>query len=510
MPTITASPSVVSQQSGSTLTVNTAGAIAPYVGGVTPGSYPVYPSNTTTYGFYTVYDGIRPPDCTVTVQVETLVVTEFPDGKVFQRTKNINTAVITVSGTYTGSPGAIDAQIETPTGTVVVPWVTIVDPPSGGIFSGNITVPQGGPYRVRVRYHNYWGVHYLTQNDWWVGAVIVIIGQSNAAGMSAQEGISNTQHTNTSQLLPATDFDTAEEAGYQWSKTMVGVGARQLSYELAEGLGVPVAIANFAVHGSPISKWVPATSDFYAFFATQMAATSNSDFEAVVWVQGEAGEDNSNYETNLANLITQLYTTTGRDSTTLKFVYSVTGIDHGSNDDFTFDIRKAQVHLAQSNFAGVMLGASGVNLPLVDSIVHYNATGHQRLGSQLAKSILNLYGILPNPGTGPKIISVTKDCNCLTIEFHLYAGLNVVLPNNNNIPTAIDFSLNNFNTTISPTSWTKISANKWKLTFTSLGTGSVYIRTWYGNNYDNSNCFMDDNDKCYASGQPVLPCLICV
>ena len=92
---------------------------------------------------------------------------------VFQR-HNGTTGEILVTGSYEGSPTAIEASFNSG------PWVLLDDDPEAGLFSGsfNASVGQGV---LQVRFAN---AHSITDSvsDVGIGDVFVIAGQSNAVG----------------------------------------------------------------------------------------------------------------------------------------------------------------------------------------------------------------------------------------------------------------------------------------------------------------------------------------
>jgi len=109
-------------------------------------------------------------------ETSSITLVDFDDGKIFQRTGT--SATITVSGTYTGMPKAIEARVvRDNTLEEIVPW-TVIDPfPRKGIFLGTLPdVSQGGWYNIQVRYSNNHSVSSYGTHKWGVGILVACLG----------------------------------------------------------------------------------------------------------------------------------------------------------------------------------------------------------------------------------------------------------------------------------------------------------------------------------------------
>ena len=69
-----------------------------------------------------------------------------------QRVLGGHSQSVTIRGTFTGTAiASIEAEVvDFETGSAVVPW-TALGAASGGTYSGTLTVPEGGWYRIVVR-----------------------------------------------------------------------------------------------------------------------------------------------------------------------------------------------------------------------------------------------------------------------------------------------------------------------------------------------------------------------
>ena len=111
---------------------------------------------------------------------DTITVTDFADHQIFQRTVGGTSASVMIGGRYSGTPTSIQARVvKASDASTVVDWTTIVSSPSGSAFSGKlVNVPQGGWYHVEVRYGNKTSVVSKGKNNWGIGIIVGIIGQS--------------------------------------------------------------------------------------------------------------------------------------------------------------------------------------------------------------------------------------------------------------------------------------------------------------------------------------------
>jgi hypothetical protein len=117
----------------------------------------------------------------------TITPADFQDYQIIQRTIGTTSGTVTVSGTYAGSGIAhIEAAVDSFTGgQPVVAYQTIVANPAGGAFSGVLTVPQGGWFKVKVRGVDATGTALcqgIGAHKWGVGINVLAIGQSNMVG----------------------------------------------------------------------------------------------------------------------------------------------------------------------------------------------------------------------------------------------------------------------------------------------------------------------------------------
>lgn len=105
--------------------------------------------------------------------VDNISITSQADHKVLQRNGS-NQHVATISGTYTGTPTAIEISVDAGA------WTTLDAAPTGGTFTGTVTLDVG-LHDIDVRWANSVGVT-DTISSIAVGDVYLLLGQSNNDG----------------------------------------------------------------------------------------------------------------------------------------------------------------------------------------------------------------------------------------------------------------------------------------------------------------------------------------
>ncbi len=327
---------------------------------------------------------------TVTVTISTPTAYQ-----VFQRTRGSTTGTMTITGTYTGSPDNIQAQIvKHGTSTVVVSWTTIVASPSAGSYSGNLTsVPQttdGSWYDVQVRLRDSGGTAIATTNGTnktGIGINIALAGQSNALGEA------NDTPTTANDLV-------AFYSGSAWSHLVDPIGAAgnsvgpDLGNALVTAYNIPIAIRLTAQGGTNLySNWARNSgnpSDPTTLYGQLLtSATTLSGVEAIVWMQGEtdAGDHRSEaqYSTDLTNFITNLRS----DMTyTVPFIFNQLGNALGGSsatDAEWHGIQNAQI--TRDNGSNI-LNITAHDATLITNDVHFQTSGgFTKLGPRFSQAL---------------------------------------------------------------------------------------------------------------------------
>ena len=231
---------------------------------------------------------------------------------VYQRNDE-NMANVPVKGTFTGAVTRIEARAVM--GLTTTPWQVIDSEPSGGNFSGTLSVTGGGWYNVQVRAFSGPSEAYADKvNRVGVGEVFVTAGQSNSANFGAppqnpndrvsaltswsngvwQHAIDPQPIANGSGGSPWPDFGDAMVA--KWN--------------------VPIGLVSVGIGGRArrrvASRWLALPA------AQELAGVSRPNGTlAVLWHQGEsdsiAGTSSATYASRLNAIITQSRVDAGWD-----------------------------------------------------------------------------------------------------------------------------------------------------------------------------------------------------
>lgn len=200
----------------------------------------------------------------------------------WQRTKGQTTANVTIAGTYTGTPSAIEGKIlKVSDNSTVVDWATIVASPTGGAFSGTLTVPQGGPYYTQIRDSINTDITDSDATPFSVGAVVLGYGQSNWIGM-----------TNVADSPPAASAGTFwfdDTTG--WGAVPAANGIRNLLNSLVAQTSIPWGLVSGGAGGQVLDN-LKQGSALYTEFANRITA-SGGDAEAIVFRHGESDQNDS-------------------------------------------------------------------------------------------------------------------------------------------------------------------------------------------------------------------------
>ncbi len=210
---------------------------------------------------------------------------DLEEMRVFQRTGS--TADIVVSGTFQGHPQAIEARVSNHASKEwITPWTVIDSAPVDGVFMGILPeIPQGGWYRLSVRFSNAHEINDAGQSRWGIGMLVACIGQSN---------MKEWFHTGT-DLRPHTLLSLHRD-GHWMAMGDKGNGAVAFGNRLIGKLGIPVGLLDYAVNGSGLRKeadwgtgyWSDRSDDAIYDRFVKAVANAGGALEYVVWMQGEA------------------------------------------------------------------------------------------------------------------------------------------------------------------------------------------------------------------------------
>jgi len=375
--------------------------------------------------------------------IDTITVTDFAEHQIFQRAVGETSASITITGRYSGMPESIQARvIKASSSSTVVDWTTIVSSPSGGVFSGELAnIPQGGWYHVEVRYGNKTSVVSKGKNNWGIGIVVGIIGQSLGELWSRNStGGSSNQAPDCQTVDPDPLLSYYWENGWSFPYNKENCGAITFGNTLITAFGIPVGIVNYAVGsaglmsecstkqygkyflGGPPS-YIP-NMNYYADFIRAVKAIGGN-LEFVIWIGSEA--DWMDRHDHYKGALKALYAYLKRDiSSNIPLI--VNGYGSVTEHQYNFKnmsgwpiIRDHTIHVADST-PGMYVGAQSYDFPLATANIHYSCAGFITHGQRMAQTVLYLLG-KSTYYRGPQITGFTRaDANHIHVSILHHGG----------------------------------------------------------------------------------------
>jgi hypothetical protein len=365
-----------------------------------------------------------PPDPAASLP-PSIVLNDFQSKRIFQRRGQVSDVFI--SGSFRGHPTAIEAQVlHYRSNTVVVPWTVVDSTPSNGIFMGIITgVPQGGWYRLAVRFQNRPKIFHRGRSRWGVGILVACIGQSNM-----KEWFFTGGNGKTNDLL------SVHRNGRWISTEGVGRGAAAFGHRIIDRLSLPVGLLDYAVNGSGLRReadwgegyWADRSENsIYQKFVRGVTAAGGA-VEYVVWMQGEADAarktiTESQYSHTLKTFINQQVRkdiVSGYDGTRLPFLIVGMAKRPIGKDEPHQAIRNALVAATQ-NIPDCYLAATTLDLENLGR-QHLTAEAYGELGLRVAQTVLHLLG-KSNYYRGPSLHGIRRVTpTIIDIDLHHRGG----------------------------------------------------------------------------------------
>jgi hypothetical protein len=209
--------------------------------------------------------------------VGTVTLTEVAEKRVFQR--GTNTASVPLSGTWNGGTVGVEGRVlNADTLAEVASWATIVASPTESSWSGSLTVPQGGWYKIEVRRTGNSASVKQSVNRLGVGDVWLFAGQSQQALMSTLVGSPPTPDALTVYRVS----DGTWRLPGSFSGTGGNGGIRFLNL-MRTYTGVPQAMANVSVVDTQISDWELTDP---AMVTARNTISALGTIRGVLWHQG--------------------------------------------------------------------------------------------------------------------------------------------------------------------------------------------------------------------------------
>jgi hypothetical protein len=361
----------------------------------------------------------------------TVTLTELPSRRIYQR--NPTSATVPLSGTYTGSPGAIEARVvDATTGDQVVAWTTVASSLTGGTWSGSLSIPQGGWHRIQLRPQiSSTGIRSAT-GSFGVGDIWMLAGQSQQALMTTATASAPTPDDKTVYFdgafwSPPGDASGAATTGvadfssdfsFEFGPSTTGNGGIRFMNLMRSNTGVPQAVIQAALTGTAISDWEETDP---AYLAAVSKLTAAGRIAGLLWHQGGTGItyiSRTSYKTRLTNLRTAFegVAPIGRFGV-LPLIHRIEPTDP---DYDTQETRRAHYEYIAENPSTINLGWDPA-LPLSDN-VHPTAGGLEKIAYNYAHALLYNMGVVATNNLGPTITGVTRSGATLTLTVQHKSG----------------------------------------------------------------------------------------
>lgn len=383
---------------------------------------------------YNLGNGLEYPFSTS--QEGSVTITSPVDYRVFQRDGS-NRADITVTGTYTGSPTAIEASWN---GGV---YSTIVSSPSGGSFSGTLTNQTAGQGTLTVRFADDSAV-IASKNYIGVGDIFIVAGQSNAVGQSGQNQVYSHPSLKASlfgnddkwkELVDPTDSPVNQVDPISSDSSVGGSVWPRLATLLLANQDVPVAFIPTAQGGTSIEMWQKTSTrrsgglNLYESMARRINAVGGRVKAVLLW-QGErnASACDNRWATCEVTIYKNLLTTFANNISTdfgTKTVVAQIGNRDGATSVGLNNVRVAQ-QSAWDDGVNILPGPALYDVDLYTQFVGAGEDGtHFRSDADLqiaanrwwAAISSDFYG--GNFGRGPKVTQVESNAqrNKIAVSF---------------------------------------------------------------------------------------------
>lgn len=380
--------------------------------------------------------------------VANVTLMDFADYQVVQRTRGGSSAILALSGTFSGGAiASVEAELQDFAAPehVLVAWTALAV--GTGTYAGSLVAPQGGWYRVVVRGldTNHVEVARATgSHRFGVGMNILCIGQSNMSGYGASPYTAVTNplaglYGNSRAWIKLSDpFDrggSSTDVDYD-----AGTGASMvpaLVNALADYFpGLPIGVVPAAKGSSPLDCAVGAPfcwgfhndanpTDVTTLYGNSIAkARAAGGVELIVMHQGETDATNMTpgptYKSDLAALDARYRADLGEIPLFMcQLGRTPTDVASKNRTDATMQpIRVAQHD--SDNPPAIYLAATAVDLD-VDGTDHYRKASYDTLGKRIAAAIAGHYHApgAPTAYRGPSITSVAWGADRMTIDVHL-------------------------------------------------------------------------------------------
>lgn len=412
-----------------------------------------------------------------------ITLTDIASNKIFQRSNG--SADVTISGTYTGTPTNIEYRIVddgTDTPITSHDWTTLEAGPSGGVFSGVVSVAQGGFYNIDVRFSNDHATIDNGVNAWGVGVLVGCIGQSNVSRW----------FWNGTDLTADPLLKVYTDSAWEDISTL-GNGAISFGNTIIDQLSIPVGLLDSTVGGSALIEkadasygyWLDtAVGEPYDLFTTAVDDVGGA-LEFIVWAQGEQESHVDNiflgeYERNLTYFLESKVrndVNNSSQSTNLPILISLLGKSEKviSNDEDSQIVRDAQKFVHDTIDDTYIVSTIDFDLQADD--IHFTYADYITHGERCAQAFLVSISEASSY-LSPRISKATK-VSTTQIDINITHGGGTDFTPTTGIT---GFEVFDGVTPVSITSTARQNSTTIRLTLDSTITGTPSVRYLYGAN----------------------------
>lgn len=338
--------------------------------------------------------------------------------RIYQRTDGA--ANVLLSGSYSGTlPTSIEARVVAASdgSTVVQGWTALTDAEiAGGTWSGVLSIPQGGMYRVQVRSMTASSVlaeGYLGSSVFGVGDLFGCIGSSSASLWFS-----------AGSYTPSATVRRLRSTGWSEFPGASNGAAVELANDLSIALGVPVGMLDFGVSGSTLDQWSQSDGSHFLAFASAITGAGGK-LAAVLSMVGSndaAGGSVSSKASHLAkyqSLIENVRAHTDQPNLPIFISGTQRRVSETPAAQWSW-LREAEKSIADPAVS-IYLGATTIDLELSGDNIHLSAAGYR---NGLQRMALAMRDVLAS-GTyhrGPKIVAIEYSGASVTVDVEHVAG----------------------------------------------------------------------------------------
>jgi hypothetical protein len=400
---------------------------------------------------------------------DSVTLTGIVANRIYQRAAGTTARSMVIAGSYTGSPTTIQARVIDVDTTAALPgldWQTVVSSPTGGAYTANLTVPQGGQYIVQVRFSNAIAVN-AASPAFSVGVVMLIYGGTNALALTTETAAAATP-VGINRVLKASNWVVPSANGEV-----------ALLNRLSVAVGAPVGLLAAGANDALSVNLMPGGSHYTALQTT--LATIDNDVELVLLQSGEADLSviEADYKSRMTAIYDGLRTITGRSISQLRCLIAQMGADpNGAGAPAAWAaLRKWQWECGFA-VSGAYLSHCMIDLPVQAGGYKLTAAACGEAADRAARAAVHALGLTSSRPFGPQLSAVYRSGAAVTVLLtHQHGtGLQDLAGNE----TGFEVSKDDFATLLPITTVAPLQPDKVVLTLAADPAAPVKVRYGYG------------------------------